>query len=184
MGTREGKLTRAVVPCVAGCGGLHMSVVHPICRMHAANARRRRVSHSAPALRPHFADQILMRVRCAHNREIFFNLFGLPKSGRGVGPRRALQFCSSSWFDRPRRWCPRSRRPQRRRRSLPPPALDGCGLRRTASVACSSAEWRRSSRSHSALCRTPAMRMRVRVRTAGRWGRLRVRSHCCSRRQH
>ncbi len=27
MGTCNGKLTRAVVPCVAGCGGLHMSVL-------------------------------------------------------------------------------------------------------------------------------------------------------------
>jgi hypothetical protein len=43
---------------VAGCGGLHMSVLHPTHRAHAANARRRRVSHRAPALRPHRTDQI------------------------------------------------------------------------------------------------------------------------------
>ena len=64
------------------------------------------------------------------------------------------------------------------------PALDGCGLRRTASDACSCVEWRHPSHFHSALCTTPAVRLRVRVRTAGRRGRPRVRSHCCSRRQH
>ena len=58
MGTRENKLTQAVVPSVAGCGGLHMSVVYPTRRAHAADARRPRVSHRAPALRPHRTDQI------------------------------------------------------------------------------------------------------------------------------
>ena len=83
----NGKLTRAVVPCVAGCGGLHMSVLHPTPRAHAANARRGRVSHRAPALRPHLTHQIAMRIRCAHNRErIFFDIFGPPKSGWGSAP--------------------------------------------------------------------------------------------------
>jgi hypothetical protein len=40
-----------------------------------------------------------MRVQHAHYREeTSFDLFGLPKLVWGVGPRRALQFCSSSWF--------------------------------------------------------------------------------------
>ncbi len=30
----------------------------------------------------------------------------------------------------------------------------------------------------------PRVRLRVRVRTAARWARLRLRPHCCSRRQH
>ena len=49
---------------------------------------------------------------------------------------------------------------------------------------CSCVEWRHPSHSHTALCKTPAVRLRLGVRTAGRWGRLRVRSHCCSRWQH
>ena len=47
-------------------------------------------------------------------------------------------------------------------------ALDGFGLRRTASDACSCAEWQQCYYSDmSALCRTRAMRWRVRVHTAG-----------------
>ena len=48
------------------------------------------------------------------------------------------------------------------------PALDAFGLRRTASDACSSAEWQQCYYSDmSALCRTPAMRWRARVHTPG-----------------
>jgi hypothetical protein len=37
-----------------------------------------------------------MRIQRTHNREgTFPDVFGPPKSGWGVGPRRALQFCSS-----------------------------------------------------------------------------------------
>ncbi len=92
MGSCNGKLTRAVVPCVAACGGLHMSVRHPCASRtppptRAADARRRRVSHRAPALRPHRTDQISMRVQRAHNREgKFSDLFEPPKSGWGGWP--------------------------------------------------------------------------------------------------
>ena len=185
MGTCNGKLTRAVVPCVAGCGGLHMSVLHPTRRAHAADARRRRVSHRAPALRPHRTDQISMRVQRAHNREgKISDLFGPPQIGMGVGPRRALQFCSSSWFGRPRRRWPRRRRPRRRRRSLPPPHwMDAVSveLRATRAHALSG----NNVFIHTVRCvGPPRVRLRVRVWTAGRWGRPRVRPHCCSRRQH
>ena len=107
---------------VAACGGLHMSVLHPTPRTHAADVRRRRVSHRAPALRPHRTDQISMRDQRAHNREgKIFDLFGPHEIWVGVGPRRALQFCSSSWFGRPRRRWLRRRRPRRRRRRSVPP---------------------------------------------------------------
>ena len=52
-----------------------------------ADVRRRRVSHRAPALRPHLTHQISTRVQCAHNRDrIFFDIFGPPKICVGVGP--------------------------------------------------------------------------------------------------
>jgi hypothetical protein len=52
-----------------------------------ADARRRRVSHRAPALRPHLTHQIAMRIRRAHNLERFFSdLFGPQKSGWGSAP--------------------------------------------------------------------------------------------------
>jgi hypothetical protein len=96
MGTRENKLTQTVVPSVAASGGLHMSVLHPTCHTHATDARRRRVSHRAPALRHHRTDQIAMRSRRAHNREgTFSDVFGPPEITAGFGPRRALQFCRS-----------------------------------------------------------------------------------------
>ena len=48
------------------------------------------------------------------------------------------------------------------------PTLDGFGLCRAASEMCSCVEWRHPSHSHmSALCRTPAVRLRVRVRNRG-----------------
>ena len=51
------------------------------------------------------------------------------------------------------------------------PTLDGCVLRRTASDTCSCVEWRHPSHSHtSALCMTPAVRLRVRVRNGGAMG--------------
>ena len=50
--------SRAPAWSVAACGGLQHSVLHPTCRTQAANAHRRRVSHRAPALRPHRTDQI------------------------------------------------------------------------------------------------------------------------------
>jgi hypothetical protein len=95
MGICNGKLTRAVVPCVAACGGLHMSVVHPICRAHAANARRRRVSRRAPALRPHRTDQISTRVQRAHSRQgKYSDLFGPPQIV--VGRLAPAGLCSSA----------------------------------------------------------------------------------------
>ncbi len=42
------------------------------------------------------ADSIT-RLRSAIAGDLF-DLFGPPDIGVGVGPRRALQFCSSSWF--------------------------------------------------------------------------------------
>jgi hypothetical protein len=63
---------------VAACGGLHVSLLHPTRRAHA-NARRRRVSHRAPALRPHLAHQIAMRIRCAIiSIGVFFSTFSDP----------------------------------------------------------------------------------------------------------
>jgi hypothetical protein len=60
-----------------------------------ADARRGRVSHRAPALRPHLTHQIAMRIRRAHILErIFFDIFGLPKIWVGVGPLAGL--CSSA----------------------------------------------------------------------------------------
>ena len=167
--------------CVAACGGLHMSVLHPTRRAHAADARRRCVSHRAPALRPHLTHQITMRIRCAHNLErTFFALFGPPKSGWGSAPRRALQFCRSLWFGRPGRRWPTRMRPQRRRRSVPPHAgwIRSPSLRATHTI-----EWRHPSHSPSALCRTPRHAIQC-ARAYGRGrggGGLRVRSHCCSR---
>ena len=56
-------------------------------RMHD-NARRRRVSHRTPALRPHRTDQNFMRVRRTHNREVKISTFSDPqKSGWGLAPR-------------------------------------------------------------------------------------------------
>ena len=46
------------------------------------------------------------------------------------------------------------------------PALDGCGLRRTAIDTCSCVEWEQRFHSHSALCRTPA-RATARARADG-----------------
>jgi hypothetical protein len=125
-----------------------------------------------------------MRVQRAHNREgKFSDLFGPPKSiWWGVGPRRALQFCSSSWFGQAKKAVAEKTAAEEAEKVRSSPTLDGCGLRRTASDTCSCVEWRHLSHSHIALCTTPAVRLRV--RTAGRWGRLRVRLHCCSRWQH
>ena len=130
-----------------------------------ADARRRRVSHRAPALRPHLTHQITMRIRCAHNLErTFFDLFGPPKSGWGSAPRRALQFCRSLWFGRPGRRWPTRMRPQSRRRSVPPHAgwIRFPSLRATHTI-----EWQHPSHSHSALCRTPRHAIQCAVRTAG-----------------
>ena len=152
------------------------------CRLYtprAANARRRRVSHRAPALWPHRTDQIRMRVRCAHNREgQIFDLFGPPKSGWGVGPAPGFAVLQLGLVWQAVAVKKAAEEAEKVRSSR---ALDGFGLRRTASDACSCAEWRHPSCSHSALCRARAVRWRARVRTAGRWGRPRVRSHCCSR---
>jgi hypothetical protein len=121
MGTREGTLTRAGVPCVAVGAGLHMSVLHPTCHTHAADARRRGVSHRAPALRPHRTDQLSMRIQRAHNREGILPTFAGPQTTwLRVCPRRALQFCISVWFGRPRRRWPTRRRPKLWRRSALP----------------------------------------------------------------
>ena len=58
-------------------------------------------------------------------------------------------------------------------------ALDGFGLRRTASGTCACVEWQQCYYSHrGALCRTRAVRLRLRVRVhGGGWARLRVRSN-------
>ena len=156
------------------------------CRLYtprAANARRRRVSHRAPALRPHRTDQIRMRVRCAHNREgQIFDLFGPPKIWAGLGLRRALQCCSSVWFGRPSRRWPRRRRPKRRRRSVPPAHwMYSVFIALRAARAHALSDNNRLIRAEVRCVGPRAVRLRVRVRTAGRRGRLRVRSHCCSR---
>jgi hypothetical protein len=151
--------------------------------MHA-NARRGRVSHRAPAVRPHCADQIRTRVRCARNREgQIFDLFGPPKSG-WVCPRRALQCCSSSWFGQAKKAAAEKKAAEEAEKVRSSPrCMDAVSVALRA-TRCSCVERRHRSHSHSALCRTPAVRWRVRVREAGRRGRPRVRPHCCSRRQH
>ncbi len=124
--TRDNVLTRAVVPSIAACGGLHHSVAHPTCRTQAAEARCRRVTHRAPALRPHRTAKVSRRIRRAHNREGHFSTLSDPPN---LGPRRALQLCHYSFCSgRPRR-----RRPKRRRRSAP--TLDVLRLHRSASDA-------------------------------------------------
>ena len=143
---------------VAACGGLHMSVLHPTCRTQAANARRRRVSHRAPALRPHRTGQILMRVQRAHNREgRFSDLFGPPKS---IWWGLALAGLCSSAVRRGLAGQEGGGREEDGRRGgegLFLPTLDGCGLRRTASDMCACVDCQQRFYSHtSALCRTPA----------------------------
>ena len=124
-------LCRALRPA-AGC--VSRLYTPRAARTHA-NARRRRVSRRAPALRPHLTHQISMRVRCAHNLgRDFFDIFGPPKICVGVGPSPGFAVLQH-WFGRPRRRWPTRRRPKRRRRSLPP-KLDVFGLRRTASDTC------------------------------------------------
>ena len=156
--------------CRAACGvaaGCTLSVVHPMRRTHA-NARRRRVSHRAPALRPHRTDQIRMRVRCAHNREgQIFDLFGPPEIlGVGPAPGSAVLQLGLVWQAKQAVAAKKAAEEAEKVRSSR--ALDAFGLRRTASDACSCAEWQQCYYSDmSALCRTRAMRWRVRVRTAG-----------------
>ena len=79
LGAATMSSTQAVVPRTRFCTPRGA-------RTHA-DARRGRVSHRAPALRPHLAHQIPMRIRCAHNLEqIFFRHFPTPKIWVGVGP--------------------------------------------------------------------------------------------------
>ncbi len=137
-------------------------------RTHAV-ARRRRVSHRTPALRPHRTDQILMRVRRTHNREVKISAFSDPKKSGWGGPRRALHFCHSFRFGRPRR-----RWPKRRRRSAPTP--NAFGLNRNASnmPSCGTprcVEWRWPC-TH-ALCRRRRSRRPRRRRHAPKRGRSR-----------
>ena len=158
MGVCSGKLTRAVVPCVAGCGGLHMSGLHPTRRAHAADARRRRVSHRAPALRPHRTDQISMRVQRARKSR-----------GENSRPLRTPQIWVRGWpapgfavlqlvvVWQAKKAAAEKQAAEEAEKVPSSPGLDGCGLRRTASDTCSCVEWRHRFHSHtSALCRTPA----------------------------
>ena len=180
MGTREGKLTQAVVPSVAGCGGLHTQFLTPRAARTHANARRRRVSHRAPALRPHPTHQISTRVRCAHNLgRDFFDIFGPQISAWGLAPRRASQFCRSGLAGQAG-----GGQQEGGRRGGAGPFLPNSmysvsvALRATR---CLCVEWRHRFHSHSALCRTPH-HANACARAYGRGeGGLRVRSHCWSR---
>ena len=97
------------------------------CRLHTPRGARTPPTRVAAAFRTaHLHSGPISRTKfeCAFNapinREGNFPTFSDPPNLGGVDPRRALQFCSSSWFGRPRRRWPRRRRPKRRRRSLFP----------------------------------------------------------------
>ena len=179
--------SRAVVPCVAVLRRAahvwfapHKPTRPPPTR--AAAAFRTAHLHSGPIARTKF--------RCAFNAPVnregkILDFFGPPQiwvRGRPA-PGSAAQQLVVVW--QAKKAAAEKQAAEEAEKVPSSPARDGCGLRRTASDTCSCVEWRHRFHSHtSALCRTPAMRLRERVRTAGRWGRLRVRSHCCSRRQH
>jgi hypothetical protein len=113
-----------------------------------------------------------MRVQRAHNREgRFSDLFGPPKIWVGVGPRQAPQFRSSFlvWQAKKAAAAKKAAEEAERVRSSPH-SQDGCGLRRPASDVCSCVEWRHPSHAHSALCRTHAVRLHVRVHNGGAMG--------------
>ena len=127
-----------------------------------------------------------MRVRRAHNREgEIFDLFGPPKSGCGVGPSpgSAVLQLVVVW--------------QAKKAAAEKQAAE------EAEKVPSSPHWTdavsvalRATRAHALsgdivfmhtrvrCVGPPAVRLRVGVRLRGRWGRPRVRSHCCSRCQH
>jgi hypothetical protein len=93
---------------------------------HTTHARRRRAPPPRFAPRtctpaPSHGPNFDARSTRPSSRGEIFRPFRTPQIYMvGVGPRRALQFCNSSWFGRPRRRWPRRRRPGRRRRSVPP----------------------------------------------------------------
>jgi hypothetical protein len=72
--------TQAVVPSVTALRRAARPAFAPLAAHARADARRRRVSHRAPALRPHLTHKIAMRVRRTHNREGSFRRFRTPKS--------------------------------------------------------------------------------------------------------
>ena len=78
--------TQAVVPSVAALRRAARPAFAPLAAHAPADARRRRVSHRAPALRPHLAHQIAMRIQRAHNLERFFSTFSDPQNLGGGRP--------------------------------------------------------------------------------------------------
>ena len=183
MGTREGKLSQTVV---FERRGLRRAAR---CRLYTPTRRARTPTRAAVAFRTahlHCGPIARTKFECAFDARIIargkFSAFSDPQNlGGGPAPGFAVLQLGLVWQAKQAVAAKKAAEEAEKVRSSR--ALDAFGLRRTASDACSCAEWRHPSHSHrGALCRTRAVRLRV--RTAGRWGRLRVRSHCCSRWQH
>ena len=74
----------------------------------------------------------------------------------GVGPRRALQFCSSSWFGQAKKAVAEKKAAEEAEKVRSSPHwMDAVSVALRA-PRCSCVEWRHPSHSHTALCRTPA----------------------------
>ena len=183
MGRSEGKLSQAVAPSVAACGGMDAR-----CRLYtpcaartptrAAVAFRTAHLHCGPIARTKFG--------CAFDARVIargkFSTFSGPQNlGGGVGPAPGSAVLQLGLVWQAKQAVAAKKAAEEAEQVRSSPALYAFGLRRTVSDTRSCAEWRHPSHSHSALCRARAMRLRLRVRTSGRWARLRVRAHGCSR---
>ena len=183
MGTRENKLTQAVVPSVAACGGLHMSVLHPTRRRRASPSRfAPRTCTPAPSHGPNFDAQSTR----PQSRGDFFRPFRTPQIGVGgwPSPGSAVLQLVVVWQAKKAVAVKKAAEEEAEKVPSSPHWMDA------VSVAL------RATRAHALIVNNvfihtrvrcvgpPRVRSRVVVRTAGRLARLRVRSHCCSRWQH
>ena len=99
-----------------------------------------------------------MRVQRADNREgKFSDLFGPPQIGVGVGPRRALQCCSSFLVWQAKKAVAEKKAADEEAEKVrsSPHWMDAVSVALRA-PRCSCVEWEQRFHSHSALCRTPA----------------------------
>jgi hypothetical protein len=126
-----------------------------------------------------------MRVQRAHNREGRFSTFSdPPKSGCGVGPSpgSAVLQLVVVWQAK-KAVAEKQAAEEAEKVPSSPHRIDAVSvaLRETRAHALSGDIVFIHTRVR--CVGPPRVRWRVRVRTAGRWRRLRVRSHCCSRSQ-
>ena len=183
MGRSEGKLSQAVAPSVAACGGMDAR-----CRLYtpcaartptrAAVAFRTAHLHCGPIARTKFGCAFDARVIA---RGKFSTFSGPPKSGWGVGPAPGSAVLQLGLVWQAKQAVAAKKAAEEA--AQVPSSQTGC-IRSPSHCERHHAyalEWRHPSHSHSALCRNPPPCDCVCACVRQGGGGLRVRSHCCSR---